>query len=76
DQALATSAPYYTTGRSPCALVDPRSGVPYAGADSVSVIAPTCLAADALTKIALFAEPARLEALLARHDAQLLIQRG
>lgn len=76
DQALATSAPYYASGQLPSALIEPRSGVPYAGADSVSVIAPTCLVADALTKIALFAEPARLEALLERHDAQLLIQRG
>lgn len=75
DQALATSAPYYAAGSSPSALIDPRSGSPYAGADSISVIAPTCLAADALTKVALFASPALLEALLEQHDAQLLIQR-
>lgn len=75
DQALATSAPYYAAGSSPSALIDPRSGSPYAGADSISVIASTCLAADALTKVALFATPARLEALLEQHDARLLIQR-
>lgn len=76
DQALASSARYYTAGASPSALVDPRSGQPYAGSDSISVIAPTCLAADALTKVALFAAPARLEALLEQYEAQLLVQRG
>jgi len=74
DQALATSAPYYAAGSS-SALIDPRSGSAYAGADSISVIAPACLVADALTKVALFATPVRLEALLEQHDAQLLIQR-
>lgn len=75
DQALSTSAPYYAAGSSPSALIDPHSGNPYAGTDSISVIAPSCLVADALTKVALFAAPARLEALLEQHDAQLLIQR-
>ncbi|WP_295688152.1 FAD:protein FMN transferase, partial [uncultured Nevskia sp.] len=75
DQALATSAPYYAAGAAPSALIDPRNGNPYAGADSISVIAPNCLVADALTKVALFATPSRLEALLEQHDAQLLIQR-
>lgn len=75
DQALATSAPYYAAGSSPSALIDPRSGSPYAGTDSISVIAPSCRVADALTKVALFATPARLEALLEQHDARLLIQR-
>ena len=70
NQALATSAPYFA----PSALIDPRAGRPYAGADSVSVIASSCLVADALTKVALFASKARLEALLEAHDAQLLIQ--
>lgn len=75
DQALATSAPYYAAGSSPSALIDPRSGNPYAGTDSISIIAPSCRVADALTKVALFATPSQLEALLEQHDAQLLIQR-
>jgi thiamine biosynthesis lipoprotein ApbE len=41
-----------------CALVDPVTGVAYAGRDSVSVRAPNCMTADALTKVALFAPSA------------------
>lgn len=75
DQALATSAPYHTTAAgTPSALIEPRSGDPYAGGDSISVIAPSALVADALTKVALFATSERLDALLERHDAQLLVQ--
>lgn len=74
DQALATSAPYYASGVSARSLIDPHRGEPYAGADSVSVVAPSCRTADALTKIALFAPTAILERLLEQHEAQLLIQ--
>lgn len=74
DQALATSAPYHTAAAGlPSALIEPRSGQPYAGGDSLSVIAPSCLIADALTKVALFATTERRDALLERHDARLLI---
>lgn len=74
DQALATTAPYYAGGVSARSLIDPHRGEPYAGADSISVVAPCCRTADALTKIALFAPKAIVERLLEQHEAQLLIQ--
>lgn len=56
--------------RSP--LVDPRSARAFARADSISVLARTCVAADALTKpVAL--DPAACEPVLRRLGAQALI---
>jgi FAD:protein FMN transferase len=59
ESALASSAPYFSRRRSPkgptSALIEPRTRRPCLGEVSVSVAAPTCLAADALTKVILFA---------------------
>lgn len=56
--------------RSP--LVDPRSGRAFARADSVTVLARTCLSADALTKpVAL--DPAACESVLRRLRARALV---
>ncbi|HTV78744.1 MAG TPA: FAD:protein FMN transferase [Steroidobacteraceae bacterium] len=59
--ALATSSAFGSQRRSTAgpenALLDPRTGESYAAADSVSVLASSCMTADALTKIALFAAP-------------------
>jgi thiamine biosynthesis lipoprotein len=49
--AMATSAGYFQTHAS--ALVDPVSRTPVKMSQSVSVFAPTCMLADALTKVAL-----------------------
>ena len=55
NSALATSAPYFSRrefgGRLVSALVDGRDGIAITHAVSVSVIAPSCMLADALTKI-------------------------
>lgn len=67
--AVATSAGYYQSGASP--LRHPRSGAELCRHDSISVLAPDCMTADALTKI-VAAEPARAPALLARYQAQAL----
>ncbi len=60
NAALASSAAYYSRRsagrREVSALVDPRSGEPYLGHRSVSVRAPDCMTADALTKLVLFAD--------------------
>jgi FAD:protein FMN transferase len=59
NEALATSSGFESrrmTAQGPvCALVDPATGRAYAGHDSVSVRAASCMSADALTKVALFA---------------------
>jgi thiamine biosynthesis lipoprotein len=67
DAAVATSANYF---RDACgALVDPRTQSLRLLPGSVTVIAPTCALADALTKIVAL-RPANSAAILARHDAQ------
>ena len=38
-------------GRWVCPLIDPRLGMPVMSTRTVSVIAPTCMVADALTKV-------------------------
>jgi FAD:protein FMN transferase len=62
NEALATSSAFESRYQTPagavCALVDPATGAAYARQDSVSVRALTCMTADALTKVALFAPPA------------------
>ncbi|MDP2028034.1 MAG: FAD:protein FMN transferase [Thiobacillus sp.] len=67
--AVATSAGYYQNGASP--LRHPKNGAELCRHDSISVLAPDCMTADALTKI-VAAEPARAPALLARYHAQAL----
>jgi thiamine biosynthesis lipoprotein ApbE len=49
--------------------------MPYIGGNSVSVAAPSCMLADALTKVVLFAPPLTVEVLLEKHDAQAYLQR-
>jgi FAD:protein FMN transferase len=77
NAALATSATYYsrrlTEGREFSALIDPRSGDPYAGQNSVSVRAPECMTADALTKVVLFADAGIAERCLAAFDAEAYV---
>lgn len=68
DTALATSAAYFSE-----ALIDGRSRKTYLGKNSVSVCADTCMAADALTKLVLFAEPAMAETCLARFNAHAYV---
>jgi thiamine biosynthesis lipoprotein len=55
DAALATSATYFARrrwrGRQVSPIVDPRRGGPWLRNTSVSVRAPTCQVADALTKV-------------------------
>jgi FAD:protein FMN transferase len=55
NEALATSASYFSIkqweGAPVCALIDGRSGAPLPGKISVSVRAPRCAPADALTKV-------------------------
>ncbi len=76
NAALATSACYFTRKRwqggwvSP--LVDPRRRHPCAELTSISVRAPTCLLADALTKVAIADRRAALE-LLAEYRAEALL---
>lgn len=68
DGALATSGDYERyidhAGRRYCHILDPRSGWPAQGWQSVSVVAPACLAAGALATIAMLkgdAAPAFLQ---------------
>jgi thiamine biosynthesis lipoprotein len=55
DEALATTANYFASrvenGRAIGPLIDPRTSACRTEAQSVSVIAPTCMLADALTKV-------------------------
>jgi len=70
DAAVATSADYFREARR--GLVDPRTQSlrPFPG--SLSVIAPTCALADALTKIVAL-RPADCAAMLARHGAHAFV---
>lgn len=67
--AVATSAGYYQTGASP--LRHPETGAELCCRDSISVLAPDCMTADALTKV-VAADPERAPARLARYNAQAL----
>ncbi len=76
NEALATSSALESRYEAPagpvCALVDPATGSAYAGRDSVSVRAPSCMTADALTKVALFAPPAVAESVFEVCEAHCL----
>jgi len=80
DEALATSAIYYSRRAAGTAevspLLDPRSGWPWLGTASVSVRAPDCLHADALTKVVLFAAPELAEQALTQHGALAYVQQS
>ena len=55
DQALATSGTYFSrrcvNGRESSALIDGSNGRPITAGFSASVRAPSCMLADALTKV-------------------------
>lgn len=78
NAALATSAAYYSRRQfdsgEVSALVHPRTRMPYLGARSVSVRAPDCLTADALTKVLLFAPPGIAEVALVECNAEAYVQ--
>lgn len=79
EGACATSAAYFATrrhrGRPVCPLVHPPTRDACAANRSVTVLAPDCMTADALTKV-VHADPARAPAVLARYAARaLLIER-
>ena len=72
DAAVASSAGYFhEDAQGDCPQIVFRSAPP-ARFDSVSVIAPECMPADALTKVVL-AAPNGLRALLAAYDAEALV---
>jgi thiamine biosynthesis lipoprotein len=76
SEALASSArrfdPFHSEGTAPSAIIDPRTGAPAGDAAGASVRAPTCMVADALTKIAMLAGE-QAGALLRDYDAQALL---
>lgn len=69
--AAATSAGYFQPG----ALRHPRSGETLCVESSVTVLAPDCMAADALTKV-VAADPGRAPGVLARYGAQAIMLDG
>jgi FAD:protein FMN transferase len=77
NEALATSAAYFSRkeldGNPVSALVDARHGTAYLGSGSFSVIARECMMADALTKVAIFAQRRVAERVLANHGARALV---
>ena len=76
DCALATSAGYFSRrqvdGVDTCALVDTRTGRPVLHGRSVSVMAPTCMLADGLTKPIIASVDPR-HPVLARFDATAFV---
>jgi thiamine biosynthesis lipoprotein len=79
NAALATSAGYFTRrrrgGRTITALVDGRTRRPVDASLSASVIAPTALIADALTKVVLVLGSGA-NSILLRHEASAMILDG
>jgi len=75
--ALATSGDYEryfeVDGRRYCHVLDPRSGWPVTAWQSISVVAPLCVAAGALCTIAMLHEAAALDFLRAQHVAFLTV---
>ena len=67
DAAVATSGDYFRVGGG--ALVDPRTRRVRRYGASVTVVAPTCMVADALTKIVAL-DPARAPTILRRFGAE------
>lgn len=70
--AVATSAGYYQAEAAASPLRHPHTGAELCRRLSVSVLATTCLAADALTKI-VAADPLRAPALLERYGAHAIL---
>lgn len=79
DDAATTSAPYFTerreNDRTVSALRDARCGTFAHGPVSVTVRARTALAADALTKVVLFCDPATAARVLHLHNARAVLHR-
>ena len=75
--ALATSGDYERyfehEGLRYCHILDPRTGWPVQHWQSVSVTAPLCIAAGALTTIAMLLGPAALPFLQAQGAAYLAV---
>jgi thiamine biosynthesis lipoprotein len=76
EGAAATSADYYTarrrSGRWVTPLIDPRTGVSCPRGRSVTVFAPDCMTADALTKV-VHADPQRAIGILPKFSARALM---
>ncbi|MEI7037778.1 FAD:protein FMN transferase [Fulvimonas yonginensis] len=73
DGALATSAPYFSEQDGRWAVRDPRDGGSPSRYRSVSVLAPTCLRADALTKVVWVRGAEAAGPLLARLRAEAIV---
>jgi thiamine biosynthesis lipoprotein len=77
DQALASSGGRFDPMRSPhtaaAAIIDPRGRCPPAAVCGATVRAPSCMIADALTKIAMIAGESALDMLTAFHADAILI---
>ena len=75
NMAVATSSNRHTRTRIKGRLMTPHIGhdqTPVIADHAVTIIAPTCIIADALTKVAL-ADPGLANQLLARYGAQMII---
>jgi FAD:protein FMN transferase len=75
NAAVATSANLHNRRRSGARVMTPhigRSGTPVIADHAVSVIAPTCMIADAMTKVAM-ADLTLAAKLLAQYGAQMII---
>lgn len=74
NKAVCTSGDYERLAPNGAShILDPHSGAPAAGSASVTVVAPTALAADALATAAFVLGPAEGIDLLLRHGAEGLI---
>ena len=76
EAAVATSAGYYQPrghlGPAPVPIVHPETGELARGQRSVTVYAPECMSADALTKV-VYLDPARATPLLAAYGARAIV---
>lgn len=72
--AVATSAGYFLSGEAALPYIDPRTGNSLPAIPSVTVAAPYCVYADALTKLVLLGGDRH--AALARFGAEAYIQRA
>lgn len=71
--AFATSAPYYSEHEGHWSVRDPRDGSSPRRYRSVSVLAPTCLRADALTKVVWLRGVEAAQPMLARLRAEAIV---
>jgi FAD:protein FMN transferase len=76
EEALASSArrfdPFHCAKPTVSAIIDPVGGKPASAVDGVAVRAPTCLIADALTKVVMIAGTQAI-GLLERYEASALL---